>query len=467
MAKGNVSPGVDASPTKRFFVEMLTRDIDLQDAVLDLLDNCIDGILRHTHPNETEKTPYKKYHARISFSEGGFSIKDNCGGISKQIAQESAFRLGRPKASPHDGLPTVGIYGIGMKRAIFKMGRRASVTSVTDSEAFRVSIDSTWLESDTDWLLPITDVSNRGTAGTTIEVHDLYAAVAQQFRDSRFAEKFKERVATHYGMIIHKGFEVSVNGSTVTPTPVKFLLNLDKTTKRGIAPFLYEGTVGTVHIHMVVGFYRPTPTEDELDSEQNLQHRKDEAGWTVVCNDRVVLYCDKSMLTGWGDAGVPGFHTQFIAIAGIVEFRSTNAADLPVTTTKRGIEASSEVYSFAKNYMREGMKIFTNYTYKWKSQPGEQANVMSAALVDPKSVRQQIPADNWTKISKNKLPERKFVPVLPAPKAEMPTETRIRFSRPPASVRRVSAYLFGDESEHSANEVGAKAFDWVHKKAKP
>ena len=37
---------VDSSPTKEFFVEMLTRDIDLTDAILDLLDNCLDGVLR-------------------------------------------------------------------------------------------------------------------------------------------------------------------------------------------------------------------------------------------------------------------------------------------------------------------------------------------------------------------------------------------------------------------------------------
>ena len=35
-----------ASPAKRFFVEMLTRDIELADAILDLLDNCVDGALR-------------------------------------------------------------------------------------------------------------------------------------------------------------------------------------------------------------------------------------------------------------------------------------------------------------------------------------------------------------------------------------------------------------------------------------
>lgn len=36
---------VDAAPVKSFFVEMLTRDIALDDAILDLLDNCVDGIV--------------------------------------------------------------------------------------------------------------------------------------------------------------------------------------------------------------------------------------------------------------------------------------------------------------------------------------------------------------------------------------------------------------------------------------
>ncbi len=34
------------APTKEFFVGMLTRDIELSDAILDLLDNCLDGVVR-------------------------------------------------------------------------------------------------------------------------------------------------------------------------------------------------------------------------------------------------------------------------------------------------------------------------------------------------------------------------------------------------------------------------------------
>lgn len=50
---------VNSSPTKNFFINMLTRDISLNDAILDLLDNCLDGALRsqnHISQNKMRKT---------------------------------------------------------------------------------------------------------------------------------------------------------------------------------------------------------------------------------------------------------------------------------------------------------------------------------------------------------------------------------------------------------------------------
>jgi len=37
---------VKGSPSKAFFVNMITRDISLGDAILDLLDNAVDGVKR-------------------------------------------------------------------------------------------------------------------------------------------------------------------------------------------------------------------------------------------------------------------------------------------------------------------------------------------------------------------------------------------------------------------------------------
>lgn len=41
-------------PTRQFFVSMLTRDISLDDAILDLLDNCLDGAMRPANGNDVD-----------------------------------------------------------------------------------------------------------------------------------------------------------------------------------------------------------------------------------------------------------------------------------------------------------------------------------------------------------------------------------------------------------------------------
>ncbi len=88
---------VDSSPTKEFFVEMLTRDIDLTDAILDLLDNCLDGVLRKRGSMDIKRDDfdYSGFEANITIEKDCFIIQDNCGGISKSIAINSAFRMGR------------------------------------------------------------------------------------------------------------------------------------------------------------------------------------------------------------------------------------------------------------------------------------------------------------------------------------------------------------------------------------
>ena len=50
---------------------------------------------------------------------------------------------------------------------------------------------------------------------------------------------------------------------------------------------------------------RQIATEEEIASEQEeVRYSSIDAGWTVICNDRAVLYCDRSELTGWGEAGI-------------------------------------------------------------------------------------------------------------------------------------------------------------------
>src|SRR6185437_16784835 len=136
---------VSLAPTKAFFVHMLTKDIELEDAILDLLDNCVDGALRSAKAPAGAERPYEGYFAELTFTGAEFSIKDNCGGISNEV-RDSEFRLGRPPGDKTDeNLPTVGTYGIGMKRAAFKIGYDTRIQSHTDRSGFSVHISRDWM----------------------------------------------------------------------------------------------------------------------------------------------------------------------------------------------------------------------------------------------------------------------------------------------------------------------------------
>src|SRR5581483_9558264 len=103
-----------------------------QDALLDLLDNCVDGIIRSGGNRTAGAKPYEGFKAAITLEKDYFSIEDNCGGIPIKVAQDTAFALGRPTTPIDAPTATVGIYGIGMKRAIFKLGSEALVESLND-----------------------------------------------------------------------------------------------------------------------------------------------------------------------------------------------------------------------------------------------------------------------------------------------------------------------------------------------
>ena len=462
---------VKAEPTKAFFVDMLTRDIELTDAILDLLDNCTDGVQRTLKAlgKNIEEASYDGFYANITIESNYFSIEDNCGGIATDRAKNIAFRMGRPPGILEDDeLYTVGTYGIGMKRALFKLGRRSRVTSQTDEEAFQVIINPKWFDSET-WELPFQPIGERVLAhnGTVIEVTDLREGVKTEISGT-LEEDLYAKISQLFSYIIKKGFTVRVNKSEVFPKPLELRIgDLDKLDDtKVVAPYVYEATIGEVKVDVTVGFYRPIPTEQEIEDEnEGKRYSSSEAGWTIICNDRVVVYCDKGRLTGWGISGIPSYHTQFIAIAGVVFFKSKNAASLPLTTTKRGIDAGSDMYLRVKDRMMEGLRLFTHFTNRWKGEHLEQSKklISETRSFTPRDaiavVSRNIPEERWTKVV-SKDSERRFVPDLPMPEIGPQSKSRrITFSKNADEVESVARYLEAEDANPS--EVGLLCFDFV------
>ena len=454
---------IDISPGKSFFVHMLTRDIALSDAILDLLDNCVDGILRAKIASDGDK-PYSNYWAKITIAKDQFILEDNCGGIPWEN-RSYAFKLGRPADYINSQDSTIGTYGIGMKRAIFKMGENAVIHTKTKTHAYKVSVNKPWLTSDS-WKLPLEEEEDQMEVGTKIIVSELLEGVKDQFSDKSFLLDLKKQIASLYAFILAKGFSVTVNEEKIIGKPTQLIFSEES----GIKPYIYKDEIDGVEVFLTVGFTRPLPSEDEIDQNNNgSSYSSLDAGWTVVCNDRAVLYCNRDELTGWGEAGVPQYHTQFIAIAGIVEFKCSDARNLPMTTTKRGIDASSRLYLQVKNKMREGIKLFINYTNQWKRDwnEGKKKFSTSSESLTLAEIKHKIEQNTITLTVKQTGGEI-FSPKLPLPEKGESDYVRISFKTLKENPQLVAQVIFGEENadNYSANKVGEECFNYFLKRVK-
>jgi len=453
----------DASPTKKFFVSMLTRDISLADAILDLIDNSLDGALRLAGGKSAE-VDYSRHFVDVQLDGERFSIADNCGGIPREVAKNYAFKMGRDPDDDRDSdAETIGMYGVGMKRAIFKMGKQASVQTHHGDDAYQVLISSDWLESKEWDPLPIEDLSDSAEfteRGTRIVVETLYPGVSRHFTNGAFLNQLCTSISEHFTLFLQRGLRVMVNGESIEPVRVEVLVSEDE---NGPAPFVFQKEIDGVYVTIVVGLNsgQDAPDEDDVPEFERDRSAKT-AGWTVFCNDRAVIVGDKSRLTGWGD-GIPMYHYQFSIVTGIVEFRASDAEKLPVTTTKRALDTSSNVWLEALAKMKQAMRVWIDYTNKWKNHPRsdqtphwQSARPLSLEEV-VKTIRtrpEAVKGDGHIEYD----PRRQKV--LPLPPHSRPTSRRIVFSRPVEEIRFLASELF-DDPNTKPGLVGDECFQRV------
>lgn len=458
------SDKAQASPTKQFFVSMLTRDISLDDAILDLLDNCLDGAMRIA---QGERVDYTQHFVRIKLAKDEFSIEDNCGGIPRRVAMDYAFKMGRELDDDRDSdTETIGMYGVGMKRAIFKMGADALVRTRHGTDTFEVPITAEWLKAK-DWtplsINEATEVSDELPApGTRIIVRDLYEGVARHFENEAFENRVRTAISEHFTMFLQWGLMVELNGKPIEPVRVEVLVSQRDD---GPAPYVFRKTIDGVVVSITVGRNTNRALGDEDDEHVGFERDRSSAtaGWTVLCNERAVIVGDKSRLTGWGD-GIPLYHPQFAIITGIIEFRSKRADKLPVTTTKRALDTSSNVWLESLVKMKEGMRIWVDYTNKWKNQTSsEQQQASHWEDARPMSLNRAIETVAQRSTTKKSSDDGvEFNPkknkVLPEPPNHAPSSRRITFLKPAEEIRLVGKALLDDQNAKPGT-VGEKAFE--------
>ncbi|ESZ31271.1 ATP-binding protein [Mesorhizobium sp. L2C067A000] len=428
---------IDAMPTKQFFVDMLIRDIPLERAVLDLVDNCIDGAKRLRDPASLD---FSGLWVKIVLNEQSFVIEDNCGGFDIATARDYAFRFGRPKEARVTPF-SIGQFGVGMKRALFKFGREFSILSKTHNESWSVNVNVDIWENGPDWTFDFLTADTKANVpdsarGTRIEVSRLRPEVSSRFSTQWFQNQLSELIRVHQRQFISKGLEIRLGGVALTAVDLNFLTGT-------VTPSLeeYEENFGdvTVKVKIVAGVGPSSPQT---------------SGWYVVCNGRVILAADRTEETGWGRAtpdnrDVPKFHNQFARFRGIIYFDCTSAELLPWNTTKTGVDADSPLWQRALEKMITSTRTVIDFLNDLDSEASDQgaAGPLAKALASATPTQ----ADRVTQKAPFKAPDKE--------RFSGPVMKRIAYSRPETQLVSLMAAL----GLNTAKAVGEQTFDAVYR----
>lgn len=430
----------DASPEKRLFISLLTRDISLDAAFLDLIDNSINAALA---PFADKLATAKGYLAAlddpeisastsidIEFNAESVKITDNAAGIDSETAKSYVFKFGRAAQDSRASLDRLSVYGIGLKRAIFKMGDQISIVSDHEQGGFELDLEvPAWAALKQDvWGFPIAERPSAAAdaTGTVIEITHLHEDVATRLDDGVFEGQLIKRIGKTYDYFIGKFVKISVNGEPVAPESVQVSEN--QTTK--------TVTIDNVTCAIVAGLG---------PSDSNGRFRDATSGWFVLCNGRRVVGADKTDLTGWGGHGLPIFQPKHRPFLGMVMFVSDDPDSLPWTTTKSSINVDSIAWQRAKREMANTARAVVTFLDRRYTESGTE--------VDSGELK-QARGGSVNPLASSLAKPRKFEP--PKPKKD-PT-TRIQYDAQVADVKRIGKHL--RQPGMSGSAVGRHTFDF-------
>jgi len=440
---------IEGNPTKELFVHILTRDLSIEDAINDLIDNCIDGAKRLRKEGN-----YEGLFVDIKIDKNKFKITDNCGGIPVDLARNYAFRFGR-SSSMDNTKYSIGQFGVGMKRAIFKLGTSFYVESKTKNSEFEVLVDiNNWLgkkdsEGNDDWSFEFKDhktngIKNKETnTGTSIEITPLRENLKKYISTKSFIDGLKDIIENKHMQNIYDGITIKVNGDVLKSKRPEFIVSdlikvaqWEKTYENGVQVTLYAG----------IG-------DDILE----------DGGWYIFCNDRLLLGPEQTALSGWtgkGGGGVANYHRQYCRFRGLAFFKAENAKDLPWNTSKNNIDASSPIFLNTRAQMIELMKPILKFLNLMKT---EREKTEDGADKKDKpyerAVNQGTTSDVYNLNSSN-LESSFVIPEVEIEDNEPAEEmVKIIYSKPKEIVEQVKKAI----KARSFKKVGEETFDYFVK----
>ncbi len=372
---------LDAVPSKRLFLSIIA-DYDLNKSICELVDNAFDMWTR------SGRTRAVTVEVWLRESEGMIVIQDDAGGIARE---DLRFVVGPGQSSSGPTDQTIGIFGVGTKRAVVALANDIRIaTRRRNAETYQVEFNDDWL-NDEDWALPLFRVADIEQGVTRVELRQLRPPISR----IQAAQLREHLGATYAKFLAMPGVTLRLDDERVAPR-----LFDGWSYPPNYGPRRYSGSLLT-----------ESGREVELDVTAGLSNESSPAsgayGVYFYCNDRLVAPAMKSFDVGFtrGQAGLP--HPKISLTKVIVSMRG-DADAMPWNSSKSDISTKHQVFVALHAWLVKVVSDYARLSRTWMGEWPEKVFAYPEGEIEEHPIAESIAAN------------RSFLPDPPPSRPRLP-----------------------------------------------
>ncbi len=326
-----------ATPSKRIFHSIIA-DYDLNRSICELVDNGLDVWVRG------KKSKSITIDIALDLIQQTITVQDDAGGVPKS---DLRYIVGPGETGTEPTDETIGIFGVGTKRAVVALAQDVKITTRHHGEkTHQIDFDDKWLEDPT-WELPVYEVDSVNEGKTIVELQKLRTPITENG-----LTHLKDHLSTTYArFLINKSISIKLNGEPLSPRFFE-----DWSFPPRYSPRRYQGTLksehGTVRIEAVAGLINESsPAAGEY-------------GVYFYCNERLIARAAKSYDVGFtkGLAGLP--HPK-VSLTRVLVYLNGDSRDMPWNSSKSDISTRHPVFLALHDWLVQVVKDYAALSRIW------------------------------------------------------------------------------------------------------
>lgn len=342
---------INSGVSPDFIEKTLTQDITTLEALYDLVDNAIDAARNHILQNDFEKDDsglpanYHGYKVHIRVDKNSVRILDNCFGIDEETLANTALYT----AANSNHAYGIGYYGLGLKRALLKMGSKFSLAVDNGQSIFKCHFGSDNIGGNKDRKIYASEYLTRGRLKSLFSVSVLKDEIKNDLHNPSWFGNAVRGFSLRYSIYISKGFEIIIHN--ITTGSLERIKGTVPTLRHDalLLPQREIINIDGVEITMESGIHNEYTFPKEVNYSRSINNKLTEQfGIYFVCNDRIIVAASTAKEHGWSAK----WHSEYNGFVCWVRFISKEPNRLPWNTSKTALRVDSSLFITVRDRLK-------------------------------------------------------------------------------------------------------------------